>query len=174
MLLPASLVTVRIPDAETAPTLREGEIVIFDEHFYKGFGLPASTFFSSWLIFFGMQAHHLVPNAVLQLSAFVVLCEGVLGIEPRLNLWQILFFLKSQSRKMDKAKLEKLDGPRPMTLCGAALVYHRSKSRFPQMPLQESIKQWQKGFFYLKNARPAHDALNRPPFNIDPRTQKLN
>ncbi|KAI4997466.1 hypothetical protein ZWY2020_052808 [Hordeum vulgare] len=94
MLPPASLVTVRIPDAETAPTPWEGEIVVFDEHFYRGFGLPASTFFSNWLIFFGLQPHHLVPNAILQLSAFVVLCEGFLGIEPRLNLWQSLFFFK--------------------------------------------------------------------------------
>ncbi|KAI5006888.1 hypothetical protein ZWY2020_042100 [Hordeum vulgare] len=60
-----------------------------------------------------------------------------------------------------------------MTPCGAALVHHRSKSSFPQLPLQESIKQWQRGFFYVKNADPALDALNMPPFNIDPPT-KLN
>ncbi|KAE8768207.1 hypothetical protein D1007_60339 [Hordeum vulgare] len=173
ILPPASLVSVRIPDAETTPTPQEGEVVIFDEHFYRGFGLPASTFFSNWLIFFGLQPHHLVPNAILQLSAFVVPCEGILGIEPRLNLWQSLFFLKQQSRKMDKAELEKLDGPRPMTPCEAALVHHRPKSGFPQMPLQESIKQWQRGFFYVKNANPAHDTLNMPPFNVDPPT-KLN
>ncbi|KAE8789969.1 hypothetical protein D1007_35790 [Hordeum vulgare] len=41
----------------------------------------------------------------------------------------------------------------------------------PQMPLQESIKQWQKGFFYVKNADPAQDALNMPLFNIDPPTR---
>ncbi|KAE8811571.1 hypothetical protein D1007_11630 [Hordeum vulgare] len=140
MLPPASLVTVRFPDTETALMLREGEIIVFDEHFYRGFGLPARTFLSNWLIFFGLQPHHLAPNAILQLSSFVVLCEGFMGIEPRLDLWQSLFFLKQQSRKMDKAELEKLDGPRPMTPCGAALVHHRSKSGFPQMPLQESIK----------------------------------
>ncbi|KAE8815377.1 hypothetical protein D1007_07222 [Hordeum vulgare] len=142
MLPPASLVTVRIPEAETAPTPQEGEIVVFDEHFYRGFGLPASTFFPNFLTFFGLQPHHLAPNAILQLASFVILCEGFLGIEPRLDLWQSLFFLKQQSVKMDKAKVEKLDGPRPMTPCGAALLYHRSKSGFPQMPLQESIKQW--------------------------------
>ncbi|KAE8789068.1 hypothetical protein D1007_36757 [Hordeum vulgare] len=54
MLPPASQVSVRIPGAETAPTPEDGEIVVFDEHFYRGFGLPASTFFSNWLIFFGL------------------------------------------------------------------------------------------------------------------------
>ncbi|KAE8802554.1 hypothetical protein D1007_21743 [Hordeum vulgare] len=174
MLPPASFVTVRIPGAETAPTPQEGEIVVFDEHFYRGFGLPASTFFSNWLVFFSLQLHHLAPNAILQLSSFVILCEGFLWIEPCLDLWQSLFFLKQQSRKMEKAELEKLDDPRPMTPCGAALVHHRSKSGFPQMPLQGSIKQWQKGFFYVKNVSPAHDALNMPPFNIDPPMEKLN
>ncbi|KAE8783821.1 hypothetical protein D1007_42651 [Hordeum vulgare] len=83
-LLPtASQVLVLIPDAETAPTPAAGEIVVFDEHFYRGFGLPASPFFSEWLHFFGLQPHHLAWNAILQLPAFVVLCEGYLGIEPR-------------------------------------------------------------------------------------------
>ncbi|KAE8771288.1 hypothetical protein D1007_56842 [Hordeum vulgare] len=76
-------------------------------------------------------------------------------------------WLGSKSIVMDKAALEKHVGPRPMTPCGAALVHHRSKSGFPQLPLQESIKQWQKGFFYVKNVDPARDALNMPPFNIN-------
>ncbi|KAE8771767.1 hypothetical protein D1007_56312 [Hordeum vulgare] len=86
LLPPASKVVVRIPGAETAPTPAVGEIIVFDEHFYTGFGLPASSFFSEWLHFFGMQPHQLASNAILQLSAFVVLCEGFLGIEPCLDL----------------------------------------------------------------------------------------
>ena len=86
MLPPASKVLVRIHGAEKAPTLVEGEIIVFDEHFYRGFGLPASPFFSEWLHIFGLQPHHLAPNAILQLSAFVALFEGFLGIEPRLDL----------------------------------------------------------------------------------------
>ncbi|KAE8773856.1 hypothetical protein D1007_53864 [Hordeum vulgare] len=139
MLPPASLVAARILGAETAPTPQEGEVFVFDEHFYRGFGLPASNFFANFLTFFSLQPHHLAPNAILQLASFVVLCEGFLGIEPRLDLWQSLFFFKQQSIKMDKAELT---GPRPMTPCGAALVHHRTKCGFPQMPLQDTIKQW--------------------------------
>ncbi|KAE8782284.1 hypothetical protein D1007_44375 [Hordeum vulgare] len=94
MLPLASQVSVRIPRVETTLTLQDGEIIVFDEHFYRGFGLPASTFFSNWLIFFGLQPHHLAPNAILQLSAVVILCEGFQGIEPCLDLWQSLFFFK--------------------------------------------------------------------------------
>ncbi|KAI5000300.1 hypothetical protein ZWY2020_004889 [Hordeum vulgare] len=80
MLPPASLVAVRVPGAEAAPIPKEGEVVVFEEHFYRGFGLPASNFFTNFLILFGLQPHHLAPNAILQLDSFVVLCEGFLGI----------------------------------------------------------------------------------------------
>ncbi|KAE8775138.1 hypothetical protein D1007_52394 [Hordeum vulgare] len=173
-LLPlASQVLVRIPGAEAAPSPAVGEVVVFNEHFDRGFGLPASALFSDWLLFFGLQSHHRAPNAVLQPSAFVVLCEGFVGIEPRVDLWRNLFFFKPQSIAMEKSEVEKLARPRLMTPCRAALVHHRSKSSFPQLPLQESIKQWHRGFFYVKNTNPAQDALNMPPFNIDPLT-KLN
>ncbi|KAE8801891.1 hypothetical protein D1007_22398 [Hordeum vulgare] len=168
---PASLVLVRIPGTETAPTPAVGEVVVFNEHFYRGFGLPTTAFFSEWLHFFGLQPHHLAPNAILQLSAFVVLCKGFLGIEPRVDLWRSLFFFKKQSIAMEKSEVEKLASPRPMAPCVAALVHHRKESDFPQLSLQESIKQWQWGFFYVKNADPAQDALNMPPFNVDPPTK---
>ncbi|KAE8794160.1 hypothetical protein D1007_31032 [Hordeum vulgare] len=166
---PTYLVAVWVPGAENAPTSKEGEVVVFEKHFYRGFGLLASNFFANFLIFFGLQPHHLAPNAILQLVAFFILCEGFLGIEPHLDLWQKLLFFKQQSVKMDKAEVEKLRGPRPMTPCGAALVHHRTKSGFPQMPLQDSIQMWQRGFFYVKNADPSHDGLNLPPFSIAPR-----
>ncbi|KAE8773420.1 hypothetical protein D1007_54354 [Hordeum vulgare] len=129
LLPPASQVLVRLPDAETAPAA--GEVVVFNEHFYQAFGLPASASFSEWLHFFGLQPHHLAPNAILQLSAFVIPREGFVGIEPRVDLWCSLFFFKQQSIAMEKSELENLTGPRPMTPCEAALVHHRSKSGFP-------------------------------------------
>ncbi|KAE8772322.1 hypothetical protein D1007_55706 [Hordeum vulgare] len=172
LLPPASQVSVRLPSSETSPAPVAGEVVVFVEHFYRGFGLPASSFFAEWLQFFGLQPHHLAPNAILQLAAFVVLCEGCVGIEPRVDLWCSLFFFKQQSIAMEKSEVEKLKGPRPMTPCGAALVHHRPKSGFPQMPLQDSIKHWQKGFFYVRRADPAQDALNMPPFAIAPPTRR--
>ncbi|KAI5017651.1 hypothetical protein ZWY2020_042539 [Hordeum vulgare] len=134
-LLPrASQVLVRLPDAETAPTPAVGEIVVFNEHFYRGFGLPTSALFSECLRFFGLQPHHLAPNAILQLSAFVILCEGFVGIEPRVDLWHNLFFFKHQSIAMEKSEVEKLTGPRPMTPCRAACYGNKS----PSMALRNS------------------------------------
>ncbi|KAE8774481.1 hypothetical protein D1007_53141 [Hordeum vulgare] len=174
MLPLTTLVAARLPRAEAAPTPPEREVVVFEEHFYRGFGLPVSDFFARLLTLFGLQQHHLVPNAILQLASFIVLCEGFLGIEPRLDLWQKLFFFKQQTMKMDKAEAAKLKAPRPVTPCGAALVHHRTSSDFPQMSLQDSIKMWQRGFFYVNNVDHSHDCINLPRFAISPPTVKRN
>ncbi|KAE8821451.1 hypothetical protein D1007_00601 [Hordeum vulgare] len=104
LLPPASQVSVHLPGFEASPAPIAGEVVVFAEHFYRGFGLPASSFFAEWLQFFGLQPHHLAPNAILELAAFVVLCEGFVGIEPRVDLWRSLFFFKQQSIAMEKSE----------------------------------------------------------------------
>ncbi|KAE8792913.1 hypothetical protein D1007_32415 [Hordeum vulgare] len=142
MLPPTTLVAALVPGAEAAPTPEKGEVVVFEEHFYHGFRLPTSDFFANFLTFFGLQPHHLAPNAILQLASYVILCKGFLGIEPRLDLWHKLFFFKQQFVTMDKAEAAKLKGPKPMNPCGAALVHYRTMSGFPQMPLQHSLKMW--------------------------------
>lgn len=51
-----------------------------------------------------------------------------------------------------------------MTSCGAALVTIRPVGGFPKQSLLESVKKWQCSFFYVKNADPASDYVNLPPF----------
>ncbi|KAE8789972.1 retrotransposon ty3-gypsy subclass [Hordeum vulgare] len=122
MLPSAESVAMRLPDVEGSPTPGPDEVVVFKEHIFRGFWLPASDFFSRFLVHFGLQPHHLAPNAVLQLAAFVTLCKGFVGIEPRLDLWRQLFFFKLQSAPTD------VPGIMKMTPCGAAIIDHRSTS----------------------------------------------
>ena len=75
------------PKREISPVPEEGKRVIFLSHFLRGLGLPASAFFRSFLEFYQLQPHHLTPNTVVLLSAFVTLCEGFLGVLPTLELW---------------------------------------------------------------------------------------
>ena len=82
------------PKGEISPAPQEGEWVIFRSHYLRGLGLPASSFFRSFLEFYGLQLHHLTPNAVVLLPAFVALCEGFLGVLPTLELWGEFFFSK--------------------------------------------------------------------------------
>ena len=81
-------VRVRLaPKKEISPAPEEGERVIFRSHFLRGLGLPASAFFYSFLEFYQLQPHHLTPNMVVLLFAFVTMCEGFLGDLPTLELW---------------------------------------------------------------------------------------
>ena len=85
-------VRVRLaPKKEISPAPEEGKRVIFRSHFLRGLGLPASAFFYSFLEFYQLQPHHLSPNTVVLLSAFVTLCEGFLGVLPTLELWGEFF-----------------------------------------------------------------------------------
>ena len=74
------------PAREITPEPEEGERVVFRSHFLRGIGLPASAFFHSFLDFYQLQLHHLTPNTVVLLSAFVTLCEGFLSVLPTLQL----------------------------------------------------------------------------------------
>ena len=60
---------------------------MFTSFLERGLSLLASGFVRTFLEYFGLQLHHLSPNNILQLSCFVALCEGYLGIRPHLGLW---------------------------------------------------------------------------------------
>ena len=74
------------PETEISPVPQEGERVVFRSHFLRGFGLPASGFMRSFLNFYQVQPHHLTPNTVVLLAAFVTTCAGYLGTLPTLEL----------------------------------------------------------------------------------------
>ena len=93
-LLRETDVSVRLPHGEQRPLPEGQERVVFLAHFKRGFGLPASTFFRTFLEFFGLQPHHLGAGAIVQLSSFVTLCEGYLGVEPTIDPWVRFFSLK--------------------------------------------------------------------------------
>ncbi|KAE8820003.1 hypothetical protein D1007_01968 [Hordeum vulgare] len=87
-LPPMEFVTVSIPRAENSPAPQADEVVVFTEHFARGFGFPTSDFFFNFPTPFGLQSHPLASNVVLELAAYVTLCKGFLGIEPRLDVWR--------------------------------------------------------------------------------------
>ena len=82
------------PEREISPAPEGSERIVFRSHFLRGFGVPTSGFLRSFLDFYGVQPHHLTPNTVVLLSAFVTLCEGYLGTLPIFELWGELFYLK--------------------------------------------------------------------------------
>ena len=124
-------VVARAPGGELVPEPEEGEYVVFAVHFSRGFGLPVSQFFRLFMDTFDLQPHHLGPNSIIQLSSFVTLCEGYLGLLPTVDLWGKMFFLKQQGATASA-----------MSDCGAAVVTGRPNGPFPKLPLEDLAKKW--------------------------------
>ena len=107
-------VIYRRPGNEMIPTPQPGERVVFITHFERGFALPASDFFRSFLDFFGLQPHHLPANFIVSLSAFAAFCEGYLGLWPTTELWSKFFRLR-------KHTVPGLDH-KPLVACGSISI----------------------------------------------------
>ena len=129
----------RVPPAgEISPAPGEGERVVLRLHFIRGFGLPASGFLCSFLEFYHLQPHHITPNTVMLLSAFVTMCEGYLSILPTIELWGAFFYGKLGTSAKETA-----------AECGAFVAVHRpsKKNAFPVIKLSQSVKLWQQSYF---------------------------
>ena len=156
----AGFVKVRVPpEKEISLVPQGGERVIFRSHFLRGFGLPASGFLRSFLDFYHLQPHHLTPNTVTLLSAFVTMCEVYLGIRPTIELWGAFFYTKLGTSAREKA-----------AQCSAFIAVRRpsGQNAFPAIKLSQSVKLWQKSYFYMENVDPAIDFINLPPYEAGP------
>ena len=101
----------------------------------------------------------MTPNTVMLLAAFVTMCEGYLGILPTIELWGAFFYTKLGTSAKEKA-----------SQCGAFIAVRRPlvKNAFPVIKLSQSVKLWQKSYFYMENVDPAIDFINLPPYEADP------
>jgi hypothetical protein len=55
--------------------------------------MPPSHFFTNLLKYYGLQLHHIAPNSLVSVAGYAALCEGFLGIRPRVDLFQLYFFV---------------------------------------------------------------------------------
>ncbi|KAK1661929.1 hypothetical protein QYE76_050088 [Lolium multiflorum] len=139
------------------PKPEAGEIVMTKAWVERGLSLPCSEFFLSILNTYGLQPHNICPNSYLLLSNFVTLCEGHLGIRPDVKLWQFFFRVKKETK--DKA----------MVNCGSMTFMLRPSRMYPPHDSHESVRYWNAGWFYEKNASvpKVHEGLpqfvNEPP-----------
>jgi hypothetical protein len=82
------------PQGCRKPELQPDEVVVFIAFFERGLGLPVNCFLRGLLHFYEIKLHHLNPNTILQVAAFIVLCEAYLGIRPNFALWSYFFHMR--------------------------------------------------------------------------------
>ena len=96
----------RLPDkGQVIPTPGPHERVVFLAHFVRGLwfplhpfvrglGFPLHPFFRGLMFYYGLDFHDLAPNFILNISAFIVVCEAFLRIKPYFGLWLQIFCVK--------------------------------------------------------------------------------
>ncbi|KAK1625829.1 hypothetical protein QYE76_000144 [Lolium multiflorum] len=156
----------RIPGEERRPEPQPGERVVFSAHFERGLGLPASDFFRSFLDFYELQPHHLPGNSIFFLSSFATFMEGYVGMTPSVDNFSFFYYLRKNSIQ-DK----NLPPPKPLVRCGGCILSPRQGSPFFKLSGLESVRTWQKSFFYVRNGGP-EDFINLPEYVPGPPSTK--
>jgi hypothetical protein len=77
------------------PIPNPSEIVILKSHVERGLSMPPSLFFTNLLKFYRLQLHHISPNSLVYVVGYAALCEGYLGIRPRVDLFQLFFTVQA-------------------------------------------------------------------------------
>src|SRR4051812_38458850 len=139
---------------EVTPSPQAGEKVYLKAQLVRGVSLPISNFFLSVLNQYRVQPQNLSPNSILVLSNYAALCEGYLGIRPRLDLFVYFFTVKRESGH-SKEELRN---------CVTISFKIRPGRRFPDIVGHESCKNWQRTYFYGPDIPLASRKVTYPDF----------
>ena len=77
----------RAPEGHRIPCEDRIESVVFVSFFERGFGIPIGDFFHGLLEYYGIEVTHLNPNSILDITAYIHLCEAFLGIPPPISIY---------------------------------------------------------------------------------------
>ena len=93
------------------------------------------------MFYYGLDFHDLAPNFVLNISAFIVVCEAFLRIWPHFGVWLKTFNIKP---KVAGGQQEE---------CGGAMVGKMPNIIWLEGSFVETIKGWQSAWFYITEPR---------------------
>jgi hypothetical protein len=60
---------------------------------------PTHRLLLGLLYYYKIEVQHLNPNGIQHIAAFIMLCEGYLGIEPHFDLWRYFFCVSLHTRR---------------------------------------------------------------------------
>ena len=120
---------------------------MFLSPFVRGLGFPLHPFVCGLMFYYGLDFHDLAPNFILNISAFIVVCEAFLCITPHFGLWLKTFNVKP---KVVSGQQEE---------CGGAMVGKMLNVTWLEGSYVETIKGWQSGLFYI--TKPHGDARSK-------------
>ncbi|KAM0839717.1 hypothetical protein ACQ4PT_060139 [Festuca glaucescens] len=159
-LLPATM-EAKLAGDEAVPRPDDGWRVMFTAFIFRGLSLPAHEFLRGLLFVYGVQLHQLTPNSILHIACFITLCECFLGIHPHWDLWTHLFFLRQNAMKTAVHDV------------GGAIVSVRPEAKYFNLKMAESVQNWRKKWFYIKDEKVGEQNFGFAPFNPMKEVKKL-
>ena len=93
------------------------------------------------MFYYGLDFHDLAPNFILNISAFIVVCEVFLRIQPHFGLWLKTFNVKPKVVVDQQAEF------------GGAMVGKMPNVTWLEGSYVETVKGWQSGWFYITEPR---------------------
>jgi hypothetical protein len=107
-------------------------------HVERGLSMPPSSFFTNLLKFYGLQLHHITPNSLVSIAGYAALCEGYLGIRPRVDLFQLFFSVRAN-----------YEDDRFLRTCGTICFLPRRSKEYPFITPLDSAIGWRGSWFYM-------------------------
>ena len=68
--------------SENFATPHSDELVVFEDYFFHGFGVPIHPFLHGLIDYYGVSLYNLSLNSILHAAIFINQCESYLGILP--------------------------------------------------------------------------------------------
>ena len=93
------------------------------------------------MFYYGLDFHDLAPNSFLNISAFIVVCEAFLRIPPHFGWWLKTFNVKPKVVVGQHIQ------------CRGAMVSKMPNVPWPKGTIVETVKGWQKLWFYVTEPR---------------------
>ena len=135
----------RLPaEGKIVPTPKPQERVVFLSHFILGLGFPLHPFVRGIMFYYGLDFHDLSPNLILNISAFIIVCEAFLRIRPHFGLWLKIFNVKPKIVVDQQAE------------CSGAMMGKMPNVTWLEGSFAETVKGWQSGWFYITEPRDAN------------------
>ena len=121
----------RLPvEGQIVPMPEPNERVVFLPHFFRGLGFQLHPFVRGLMYYNGVDFHDLSPNSFLNISAFIVVCEAFLRIQPHFGMWLKVFNVKPKV----------VDGQH--SDCGGATVSKLSNVSWPKGTFMDTVNEW--------------------------------
>jgi hypothetical protein len=128
---------------ESFPDPRPGELVVFEDFYWHGFGTPCHPFLRKVLDYYKVSLCNLHPNSIISISIFINLCEMYLRIHPHFNLWCHFFCLKKKGGS----------GGSKIARGAYLLLRDHMKAHYLNVPLNTMMRDWYHKWFYCSRSR---------------------